>query len=194
MRKGQISNIKTFESKKIKEIKMQTNYINLVQTLNQTKSLDFNTFITRIGENNPVYKNLIIDFSLTNFVGNRKVTNGHYIKYIGNFHKFNISCLLCASFYLKESTLETSADMRNFVYVYFAFNLISCKYLDDGAIWNKSFISYWGITLAQALKLEIYALKHINYNMTIDILELENILKTAITFKKKPAFLLNPRK
>lgn len=177
MRKGQVSNMRILETKKIKTVKVKQNIMEMHQRMSLIENMEIESFINEVGEDNPTYKSLIVDFALGIFLKNRKPVNISFLKYLKNFHKFNISSLLYAVYYLKHSKISTRGDIRTFIYLYFAFNIVSSKYLDDYTLWNKSFIPLWGISLLQVSQLEVFALNNIDYNMTIDREGLEKIIR-----------------
>lgn len=177
MRRGQGSIMKAIVAKKVKSIKIKQNEPKIMRKINIFESWNCEEFISEVGEDNVFYKKQIINFALQNFLRNKKPVNTFFLKYLNNFNKFNISSLLCAAYYLQSSSIISKGDIRTFIYLYFAFNIISSKYLDDYTLWNKSFIPLWGVSLLQASQLEIFALEQIDYNMSIDGEKIETIIK-----------------
>jgi hypothetical protein len=171
-------NMKVLKKIKISKIKNNLEQFAAFQTPFQTtfQTADLTVEIL-INSDNSFYKNLIVNFALNNFLKNKRASNATYLKYLRNFQIFSNSSLLSASYYLQNSQIDSKGDIKTFIYLFFAFNLVSSKYLDDYSIWNKSFIKLWGVSLFQASQLEMYALKNINYELFIDVNRLEESLK-----------------
>lgn len=180
MRKGQGAIMRIMESKRIKATRAKQNIEEIAQRIKLLEHLDCGEFITEIGEENPFYKTLIVNFALQSFLKDKKPVNTSFLKYLTNFQKFSMTSLLYAAYYFQNSTIISRGDIRTFIYLYFAFNVVSTKYLDDYTLWNKSFIPLWGVTPLQASQLEVFALKNIDYNMFIDKEKIEDMIKRMI--------------
>lgn len=184
MKRGTLDNMKVLQAKKARDLRLRYTQTYMQSYCPEThykfiqdekESIVF--LINSIGETSADTKEIIIDYSLKLFLKNKKPLNLSYMKYLRNFHKFNAFSLICATSYLKRCNLVTKGDIRTFIYIYLAFNLLSSKFLDDYAVWNSSFISLWGISHSQAIQLEIFALQGVNYILDVEMSSIQQIIE-----------------
>lgn len=121
-------------------------------------------------------KEILVQMALEKFLRGRRPINTLFYRYLGKFERFGIYSLAYATALVEASGMSSKSDIRSFIYIFLAFNILSSKYLSDFSIWNHTYISDWGITLLQASQLEIVALSNIDYNLEIKQEIIERIL------------------
>lgn len=183
------SSIELCDTKKIKVQKMPSYIANISNAITlrrrsrpvpRKKSVEVRLGTKRVVKKvDPHDHNLkvtIVEMALKKFLRGRRPINTLFCKYLGKFEKFGVYSLAYATALVEMSRISSKSDIRSFIYIFLAFNILSSKYLSDFSIWNHSYASDWGITLLQASQLEILALSNIDYNLEVRQEVIEKIL------------------
>lgn len=176
MRKESVEqNMKVIEYKKDKLNRMNSR-LGALEVLKSAESVSspsgsfahLSNILKDIDLKDKAVKNAIVNLALERFLKKRKPINQSFLKFLSYFDKFDVCSLLCAYSYMESAKISSRGDIKTFIYIFFGFNMLSTKYLDDYSVWNTSYIKFWGITRSQAHQLEIFALKKLRYDMEID--------------------------
>lgn len=135
-----------------------------------------------------IFKHALIDWTMNSFFTYKPVYNKKYLKFLNKFCTFSAFSLIYASGLLIESNYFSKGDVRSFIYIFLAFNIIASKFLDDFSIWNENYNVDWDLNLNQVMELEALALSGINYNLEVNPNTIETIASQIIHNSNKTYF------
>lgn len=133
-----------------------------------------------ININDENLKIAIVNLAFNRFLANKTPINTSFVQLLRNFDTFNVLSLLCACNYVESAKIVSKGDIRTFIYIFLGFNILSTKYLDDYCVWNSNYTSLWGIDCNQALQIEIFALKRLNYELSVNTKDISKTLAEAL--------------